>query len=242
MLKLRKVHDVKQVPWQVPRSAYFTGGWLQAVPNPFVKRKQTDDESIWKTPLKNQLIMRGSKVVGIGLQTTGTALLAESVRRQTVPVQHRYERFSYMPKSYQPAGMKPDPKTKHARRGLTSRPEYAQEEKFWKQRKRAEARYVKTPRVAGASLILGGRVLPVMAVGYVGYNLLTGQSIEHQKPLDPWGASDIIMETPGMLETLREQQIDVLQFGGTLGSGAIDWAQGAAARALGFAVLQGILG
>lgn len=230
------------MPWAILVDAYSTGGRLQVVPNPFVK-KETDVDLLSITPLRNQLIIRGAKALSPLIQTAGAGLVAESVRRQNVPVKHRYERFSYNPKSMQPAGMKPDPKIKHARRGMMSRPEYAQEEKFWKNRQRARARYVATPRVAGSALILGGRALPVLAVGYVGYNLLTGEDVPYQRPqYDPWGATEIAMALPGMIESFEQRQLDAITLGGEIGGAAVSWVQGAAARAIGFALLQGVFG
>jgi hypothetical protein len=229
------------VPWVIQADAYSTEGRLRVDPNPFVE-KQTDVDLLSITPLRNQLIIRGAKALSPIMQTAGTALIAESIRRESIPVVHRYERFSYNPKWLQPAGMEPDPKVKYARRGLLSRPEYAQEEKFLRQQRLAQARYVKTPRAAGSALILGGRVIPVMAYGYVGYSLLTGQDIQHQKPTDPWGVTELVEATPDLIQMLKEDQTRVLTFGGQIGGAAIDWAQGAAARAIGFALLQGVFG
>lgn len=238
------------MPWVVLVNAYSTGGRHLVEPRPFVEKPTSDEKPIWAQPLKNQLVLRGARLASPFMQATGTALLAESVRRQSVPIQHRYDRFSYNPRSMQPAGFKPDPRTKHARRGLMARPEYAQEEKFWKKRQRAQARYVKTPAVAGAGFIGLGKVLPVMAIGYIAYDVLTGDSSDpySESPEDVMGrtyfgsAWEVIKYSPELAKSLHERNLETITLGGEIGAAAIDWAQGAAARAIGFALLQGVFG
>lgn len=98
-------------------------------------------------------------------------------------------------------------------------------------------------RTGGASMIIGGRALPVLATGYVGYNLLTGEDVPYQRPqYDPWGATETAMALPGMIESFEQRQLDAITLGGEIGGAALGWAQGAAARAIGFAFLQGVFG
>lgn len=200
---------------------------------------------------------------------SGAALVAESVRRQNVPLMYRYDSFDWNSKSFYRESSKrlvrdgrlrvyqvtwsPDPRVKYAKRGLLSRSEWSQQRAFEQGRQRARARYVGTPRVAGSGLWVLGKGLPIMAYGYVGYNILTGgdPNPDNRRTgsfygfyVDEHGNTrnefyDLAQYTQENLSGTVEQQTTMIVGAGTA---VKNWAQGAAARAIGFAVLQGILG
>jgi hypothetical protein len=218
-----------------------------------VQEKSEFDDSFMKQVITNQILTRSAPYAGKLSSVMGAALVAESVRRQGVPLLFKYDRFEYNTKSMAIDRGSYNPRTKYATTRLGSAPEYRQEERFWRRRTRAKALYVGTPRVAGGGLIVLGKGLPILAYGYIGYNILTGgdPNPENRRTGSFYGFYvDEHGNTRNEFVELGQYAHEQIQGGidqqtaMIVGAGGAvkDWAVGAAARALGFAVLQGVLG
>lgn len=252
------------MPWVIQADAYSTEGRLRVDPNPFVE-KQTDVDLLSLTPVRNQLIVRGAKVLSPILQTTGAGLVGASyvmpternvmyllaTKKQAKTTMFRdngtYKSAYKINRSRSRRG---NYKTIYRKRGMYS------DAKFFarnppigvkiKITDPAKVVAAKTTRTSGAAMILGGRVLPVMAYGYIGYSILFGDG--EAVPDDPMSrtyfgaAADLIQATPDLIDAFQRDQTQVLTLGGQIGGAAIDYAQGVAARAIGFALLQGVFG
>lgn len=200
-----------------------------------------------KRTIKNQAIIRGSGFVGAGMQKVGVGLIAESVRRSKTPMIHKTDYFEYNPKSFFResnkklvkegrvrifrSDWKPNPKTTYARRTLFGKSEVEQHKRWQKKRTTAEVRRVQTPRRIGIVTITLGKGLPVLASGYVGYQLLMGEDVAWDKPKDPWGATELV-------ELSKEELPGVIQQQKTILGQAADYGQGLVVRSVAFGLVN----
>lgn len=167
-----------------------------------MEKTATNDENIFGSQImKNQFAVRTAPRLSNALTAAGTGLIAESVRREMNPVKSGRKHVMRGPQ--QP---KPTDGSTYTKHHLFAASDAGQ-------RKRAEARArtrqrtrVAVPRATGTGALVLGRAVPVMAYGYVGYNLLTGESVEHRKPTDPWGATEVMQALPGVAKDLQESQ------------------------------------
>lgn len=190
---------------------------------------------------KNQLIIRGSGIVGSGMQKAGAALIAESVRRSQTPMIHKTDMFDYNTKQFyrqrhmtevgtygntrvSTTTWEPNPRVQYAKRYVFGPSEAEQEKRWEKKRQLAEKRRVQVPRRAGIISIAFGRAIPTLASGYVVYKLLKGEQTDFVKPQDPWGVTPIMEALPGAwtdFEDLQKDQVEAVIEGSTLAGFAL---------------------
>lgn len=172
---------------------------------PFVEKEATNDDELFGSQIiKNQIVVRTAPTLSRALTASGGALLAESVRRSMNPVESGRRHVMRGPQ--QP---KPTDGSTYTKHHLFAASDAGQ-------RKRAEARAqnrqrvrVAAPRAAGTGALVLGKLVPVMAYGYVGYNLLTGESVEHTKPQDPWRAMETAQALPGLIKEVERNQLAI---------------------------------
>ena len=185
--------------------------------------------------LRNQAITRAAPVVGRALTTTGLGAITYGSQMQTtVKVQYTLQTRTEVKQKvvkrngtyrtvYQDQILREKAtgvKTKH----MPSHP-------------RAQLRYMATPKDfvnvteekspkkiakkklvirAGAGTVVLGRTLPVIAVGYIGYDLLTGKDpAPFEKPKDPFR----ITETVEVLKEVEADQVTKLGMASEYGKG-----------------------
>lgn len=190
---------------------------------------------------KNQLIIRGSGIVGSGMQKAGAALIAESVRRSQTPMIHKTDMFDYNTKQFyrqrhmtevgtygntrvRKTTWEANPRATYAKRSLFGASEAEQEKRWRKKRQLAEKRRVQVPRRIGIISISFGRSIPTLASGYVIYKLLKGEQTEFVKPQDPWGITPIMEAAPEILSDIpgtKKEDIETVVEGTTLAGFAL---------------------
>lgn len=155
-------------------------------------------EEVAKRVIRNQALVRGSPIAGRALVSAGTAVVAYGVSRRSPPgkkfslmtkkdfrQQQRYTRGSKSAKYYTRAVEK---KTVFRRTGFGVPQVDIQERRV---RVANQRRIVRNRRVitgAGTLMTVGGKALPTLAYGYIGYDMLrrhsSGQKVDVQSELE----------------------------------------------------------
>lgn len=199
-------------------SAYFTEGrLLEAVPNPFVAKDKITESDFSRRIARNQILVRSAPFVARTFTATGASMLAYSVAMPTETT----VMYSLLTRKTAKTTYVKDPYDGKWKTSYQMSSEHAKRGGYKMQYRStalgAHARFAaknppigvkttvtnpgkvvakQTTRTAGASLIVGGRLVPILAYGYVGYSVIAGDEYEHHPniygvPISEEGMKDL---------------------------------------------------
>ena len=130
---------------------------------------QSDELSTGQRVIRNQILTRSAPIAGRGLIAIGAAAVAIGTRRS----RRKQKRFSVIDKkTARKTGQYRRDTVYYKRKTLTNRAlDIGQQEKIVARRNARPPRSSRALKAGGAALMIGGKALPTLAYGYIGYDL-----------------------------------------------------------------------
>ena len=129
----------------------------------------SDELTTGQRVIRNQILTRSAPIAGRGLIAIGAAAVAIGTRRS----RRKQKRFSVIDKkTARKTGQYRRDTVYYKRKTLTNRAlDIGQQEKIVARRNARPPRSSRALKAGGAALMIGGKALPILAYGYIGYDL-----------------------------------------------------------------------